>query len=51
MVRYAQMVLKIGFHAPFGPKFTVETGNLDPEKFRLAYWTATPALIKAEFTG
>ena len=34
MVRYAQMVLKIGFHAPFGPKFAVEFGNLDAEKIR-----------------
>ena len=39
MVRYVLMALKIGFHSPFGPKFTVEFDNLDPKKFCLAYCT------------
>ena len=33
MVRYAWMALKFGFNSPFGPKFTVEFGNLEPKKF------------------
>ena len=33
MVKYALMILKIGFHAPFDHNFTVKFGNLDPRKF------------------
>ena len=31
------MPLKIGFHSPFGPNFTLEFGNLDPKKLGQAY--------------
>ena len=39
VVRYVAMLLNIGFHALLGPKFNVEFGYLDTQKFRLAYYT------------
>ena len=42
MVRYAQMVLKIGFHSLVGPTSSVEFGNLDSRNFS---WPNIQALI------
>ena len=38
MVKNASMVLKIGMHSPFGPKFPVEFEHFDKKVFGQAYW-------------
>ena len=38
MIKIAAIVLKIGVHLHFDPKFTVEFEHFDQKYFRQAYW-------------